>query len=136
MTHIEHFSQPGGVRPGIGYSHGVAARGRFLVISGQVAMDENGDLVGADDPRAQVERVFENLRLVLEAAGASFADVIKFGVFVTDIGTLPIVREIRDRHIDTSRPPASTAVQVGALFRPGYVVEVDALAVISERASA
>jgi enamine deaminase RidA (YjgF/YER057c/UK114 family) len=136
MTHIEHFSAPEGVRPGIGYSHGVAASGRFLAIAGQVAMDEDGALVGADDPRAQAERVFQNLRLVLEAAGATFADVVKFGVFVTDISLLPIVREVRDRHIDTAHPPASTAVQVGALFRPGYVVEVDALAVFRDRDSA
>jgi enamine deaminase RidA (YjgF/YER057c/UK114 family) len=135
MTHLEHFSTPQGVRPGIGYTHGVAASGRLLAISGQVAMDENGDLVGADDPQVQVERVFQNLGRVLEAAGATFADVIKLGVFVTDIGILPIVREVRDRHVDTARPPASTAIQVGALFRPGYVVEVDALAVVDDDAA-
>ena len=135
MTHIEHFSAPAGVRPGIGYTHGVAASGRLVAISGQVAMDEDGELVGPSDPRAQVERVFENLGRVLEAAGATFGDVIKLGVFVTDIGILPVVREVRDRHVDTSRPPASTAVQVGALFRPGYVVEVDALAVVDDGAA-
>jgi enamine deaminase RidA (YjgF/YER057c/UK114 family) len=93
-------------------------------------MDERGELVGEGDPRAQTERVFRNLERALAAAGATFADVVKFGVFVTDIGILPVVREIRDRFVDTSNPPASTAVQVGALFRPGYVVEIEALAVI------
>jgi enamine deaminase RidA (YjgF/YER057c/UK114 family) len=132
MTHIEHFTAPAGVRPGIGYSHGVAGSGRFVAIAGQVAMDEEGELVGEGDPRAQAERVFENLRRVLGAAGATFADVIKFGVYVTDISILPVVREVRDRYVDTAHPPASTAVQVGALFRPGYVVEIDALAVISD----
>lgn len=136
MTRIEHFTAPDGVRPGIGYSHGVAASGRFIAIAGQVAMDEDGELVGPSDPKAQTERAFENLRLVLAAAGATFADVIKFGVFVTDIGILPIVREVRDRYVDTAHPPASTAVQVRALFRPGYVVEIDALAVVSDRDSA
>jgi enamine deaminase RidA (YjgF/YER057c/UK114 family) len=58
--------------------------------------------------------------------------VIRFGVFVTDIGILPAVREARDRYVDTARPPASTAVQVVALFQPGYLVEVDALAVIGD----
>jgi len=131
MTHLEHFSAPDGLRPGIGYTHGVAGSGRFLAVAGQVAMDENGELVGAGDPKAQAERVFENLGRVLQAAGATFADVIKFGVFVTDIGILPVVREARDRHVGAN-PPASTAVQVGALFQPGYVVEIDALAVVSE----
>jgi enamine deaminase RidA (YjgF/YER057c/UK114 family) len=94
-------------------------------------MDDRGELVGADDPRAQAEQVFENLRLALAAAGATFADVVKFGVFTTDISILLVVREIRDRHIDTKRPPASTAVQVGALFRSGYLLEVEALAVVA-----
>lgn len=132
MTHIQHFTAPDGVRPGIGYSHGVAATGRLVAIAGQVAMDEEGELVGTSDPQAQTERVFENLRLVLAATGATFADVIKFGVFVTDMAILPIVREVRDRYVDTTQPPASTAVQVGALFRPGYVVEIDALAIVND----
>jgi reactive intermediate/imine deaminase len=136
MTHIQHSTAPQGVRPGIGYSHGVSAVGRLVAVAGQVAMDEDGELVGASDPKAQAEKVFENLRLVLSAAGASFTDVIKFGVFVTDIEILPIVREVRDRYVDTAKPPASTAVQVGALFRPGYAVEIDALAVVSDRDSA
>ena len=118
--------------PGNGYSHAVSASGRLVAIAGQVAMDEHGELVGPDDPVAQAERVFENLRIALAAAGASFADIIKFGVFVTDMSFLPVVREIRDRHVDRSQPPASTAVQVVALFRPGYVVEIDALAVVRD----
>jgi len=132
MTHIEHFSHPEGSPPAVGYSHAVAGTGRFVAVAGQVAMDESGELVGPDDPRAQAERVFANLELALAAAGASFADVVKFGVFVTDIAILPVVREVRDRYVDTARPPASTAVQVSALFRPGYVLEVEALAVVSE----
>jgi len=86
--------------------------------------------VGADDPPAQAAQVFENLRLALAAAGATFANVIKFGVFVTDIAILPAVREARDRHVDVARPPASTAVEVSALFRTGYMIEVEALAIL------
>ena len=55
-------------------------------------------------------------------------------VFLTDMSLLPAGREIRDRHIDRAQPPASTAVQVAALFRPGYLVEIDALAVVRETA--
>jgi enamine deaminase RidA (YjgF/YER057c/UK114 family) len=132
MSHIEHHLAPPGMTPGNGYSHAVSARGRLVAIAGQVAMDEHGELVGPDDPVAQAERVFENLRIALAAAGASFADIIKFGVFVTDMSFLPVVREIRDRHVDRSQPPASTAVQVAALFRPGYLVEIDALAVVQD----
>jgi enamine deaminase RidA (YjgF/YER057c/UK114 family) len=127
---MQHHGAPEGMAPGSGYSHAVVATGRLVAIAGQVAMDDHGELVGEGDPRAQAERVFENLRLTLAAAGATFADVVKLGVFTTDISILPVVREIRDRHVDTSRPPASTAVQVGALFRPGYVLEVEAYAVV------
>ena len=130
MSHIEHFSHPEGSPPAVGYSHAVAGMGRFVAVAGQVAMDESGELVGPDDPQAQAERVFENLRLALAAAGATFGDVIKFGVFVTDIAILPAVREVRHRYVDTDRPPASTAVQVSALFRPGYMIEIEALAVV------
>jgi enamine deaminase RidA (YjgF/YER057c/UK114 family)/diacylglycerol kinase family enzyme len=128
---IQHHLEPAGMAPGNGYSHAVVAAGRVVAIAGQVAMDDRGELVGADDPRAQAERVFENLRLALAAAGATFADVVKFGVFTTDISILPVVREVRDRYVATDRPPASTAVQVAALFRPGYVLEVEALAVVA-----
>ena len=126
----EYHRAPAGLAPGNGYSHAVAATGRFVAVAGQVAMDEQGELVGEGDPRAQAERVFENLRLALAAAGATFDDVVKFGVFTTDISILPVVREVRDRFVDTDNPPASTAVQVGALFRPGYLLEIEAYAVV------
>ena len=118
--------------PGTGYSHAVTGSGRIVAIAGQVAMDEHGELVGPGDPVAQAERAFDNLRLALATAGATFADVVRFGVFVTGIGFLPAVREVRDRHVDTERPPASTAVEVGSLFRPGYLVEIEALAVVPQ----
>lgn len=130
MSTLEHHSAPQGMAPPVGYSHVVAARGgRLIAIAGQVAMDANGELVGPDDPRAQAEQVFRNLDLALAAAGATFADAVKFSIFTTDIGILPVVREVRDRHVDTARPPASTAVEVCALFRPGYLLEIEALAV-------
>ena len=133
MSHIEHHLAPAGMAPGNGYSHAVSATGRFVAISGQVAMDEHGQLVGEDDPAAQAEQVFRNLRSALAAAGATFADVIKLGIFVTDISAMPAIREARDRYVDRANPPASTAIQVVALFRPGYVVEIEAVAVIADR---
>ncbi len=128
---IEHHQHPNGMAPGTGYSHAVVATGgRVIAIAGQVAMDEHGEPVGVGDPRAQAEQVFHNLRLALAAADATFADVIKLTVFVTDMAYLPMVREVRNEHVDVERPPASTAVQVGALFRPEYLLEIDALAVV------
>jgi enamine deaminase RidA (YjgF/YER057c/UK114 family) len=130
---IDHHRAPAGMAPGRGYSHAVAATGRIVAIAGQVAMDQDGNVVGPGDPRAQAEQAFENLRLALAAAGASFADVVKLMFFVTDVSFLPAVREVRDRYVDTKRPPASTAVQVVALFQPDFVLEVEALAVIPDK---
>ncbi len=128
---IERYRTPAGMAPGNGYSHAVIAEGGYVVaIAGQVAMDEHGELVGAGDPAAQAERVYQNLHLALAAVGATFADVIKLGAFVTDITILPVLREARDRYVDIGNPPASTAVEVRALFQPGYMIEVEALAVL------
>ncbi len=125
---IDHIT-PSDVAPGFGYTHVVAATGRLIVISGQVALDENGQLVGPGDPEAQARQVFENLRRCLAAADATFADVVKFTVYVTDLATMTAVRAVRDEYVDTTRPPASSAVQVAGLVLPELLLEIDALAV-------
>ncbi|MFN2590640.1 MAG: RidA family protein [Actinomycetota bacterium] len=119
--------------PGRGYSHVVTARGRLVAVAGKVALDPEGAVVGPGDPRAQAQQVFENLQIALRAAGATFADVIKLGYFVTDLSFLPVVREVRDRYVDTKRPPASTAVQVAGLVRPEFLLEIEAWAVVPDR---
>ncbi|MFB7198242.1 RidA family protein [Streptomyces sp. NPDC056240] len=124
------YIPPDGVAPGNGYSHVVVGEGRLVVISGQVALDEQGNVVGKNDAAAQASQVFENLRRCLAAGGATFAEVAKFTIYVTDVAILPEVRAARDAYIDTARAPASTAVQVAALYRPELMLEVEALAVI------
>ncbi|WP_026212248.1 RidA family protein [Longispora albida] len=127
---LTHIAAPDGVAPGNGYSHVVWGTGRFVAISGQISVDGEGKVVGLDDPAAQAEQVFENLRLCLAAAGATFADVVKLTYFVTDVAHLPAIRAARDAVIDTARPPASSAVQVAALFRPEFLLEIEAFAVV------
>ncbi|MGA5700556.1 RidA family protein [Peterkaempfera bronchialis] len=129
-TRLTHLAAPAGVAPGTGYSHVVSGSGRLVAVSGQIAVDEHGVLVGPGDPAAQARQVFENLRRCLAAAGATFADVVKLTFYVTDTAYLPAVRIARDEVIDTERPPASMAMQVAALIRPELLVEVDALAVV------
>ncbi|MEU8223464.1 RidA family protein [Kribbella sp. NPDC048915] len=128
MSNLE-YPQVAGVAPGNGYSHVVTGTGQWVAISGQVALDENGQFVGLGDPGAQAEQVFANLERCLATAGATFADVVKLTYFVTDIGHLPAVRTVRDRYIPGPKP-ASTAVQVGALFSPDALLEIEAYAVI------
>ena len=132
MAVLRHVIAPAGMAAGRGYSHVVTGEGRLVVVSGQVAQDEHGDLVGPGDPDRQARQVFENLRRCLEAAGADFGDVVKLGFFVLDSAYLPALRAARDAVIDTTRPPASTAVQVPALFSPGYLLEVEAWALVDD----
>ncbi|AEW98982.1 RidA family protein [Streptantibioticus cattleyicolor] len=128
---ITHITAPEGIAPGNGYAHVVTGTGRLVVVSGQVALDAHGEIVGADDPAAQARQVFENLRRALAAAGATFDDVVKLTYFVTDVAHLPAIRAARDEFVDTTRPPASSAVQVAALFRPGLLLEAEALALVA-----
>jgi len=132
VSSLQHHRAPDGLAPGPGYSHVVTGRGRWVAISGQVALDEAGQVVGEGDPEAQVRQVFVNLGRALAAAGASFGDVIKLNWYLTDLTILPVVRAVRDEYVDTARPPASTAVQVAALVRPELMIEIEAWAICED----
>jgi len=132
MTELRHVAAPDGAPAGRGYSQVVTGRGRLVVVSGQVAQNANGELVGPGDPAAQARQVFENIGRCLAEVGAGLDDVVKLTLFVLDVADLPALREARDAVIDTARPPASSAVQVSALFAPGYLVEVEALALVDD----
>jgi reactive intermediate/imine deaminase len=118
--------------PGGNYSHAVriaTGDGALLFVSGQVAFDPEGSLIGEGDMARQTERVFENLKAILEANGGSFVNVIKLTTFMTDIGRLAEMAEVRRRYV-SDPPPASTTVEVAALFRPEALIEVEAVAAI------
>jgi reactive intermediate/imine deaminase len=116
-----------------GYSQVVEVRGgRTLYISGQIAVDSSGNLVGSGDFTAQVEQVFANLKARLDEAGASFNDVVKLNFYLVDADNLQKVRDIRDTYINRKAPPASTLVVVKQLVRPELLVEVDAIAVAKD----
>jgi reactive intermediate/imine deaminase len=118
--------------PGGNYSHAVRIEtgdGILLFVSGQVAFDPEGNLVGEGDMARQTEQVFENLRAILEANRGAFDNVIKLSTFMTDIGRLTEMAEVRRRYV-SDPPPASTTVQVAGLFRPEALIEVEAVAAI------
>jgi 2-iminobutanoate/2-iminopropanoate deaminase len=127
-------SNPDTVTAPIGsYSQSVrveTADATWIYVSGQIAIDVGGNLVGPGDVRAQTRQVFENLKAILEANGATFADVVKIGTYLTTLGDLAGMREVRGEYL-TSEPPASTAVQVVALVVPEAVIEVDVVAVVA-----
>ena len=101
----------------------------WIHVSGQIAIDREGDLVGPGDLRAQTRQVFENLTAILEANGATFGDAVKIGTYLTTLDDLAAMREVRSEYL-TSDPPASTAVQVVALVVPDALIEIDLVAVV------
>jgi reactive intermediate/imine deaminase len=102
----------------------------MLYLSGQVAINPAGQIVGAGDLRAQTQQIFENIKAGLAAAGASFEHVVKLQLYMLDITQIQVVRDIRDRYVNTQSPPASTAVEVRRLFRDELLIEIDAIAAV------
>ncbi|MFF9029131.1 RidA family protein [Streptomyces iakyrus] len=131
MSDVTRIPAPDGVAAAPQYSHVVSGTGRFVAIAGQLPLDEQGRLVGEGDPTAQAHQVFENLRRCLAAAGATFDDVVKLTFFVTDMAHMPALRVARAGHIPDDRLPAASAVQVAALVRPEFLMEVEAFAVVT-----
>lgn len=131
-TRLTRIAAPEGVAPGAGYTQVITGSGRLVAVSGQVALDERGEVVGKGDPQAQARQVFENLRRCLAAAGATFDDVIKLTYYVTDVAHMPAIRAARAEFAGADDLPASTAVQVVALVRPELLLEVEAFALVGD----
>jgi len=110
-------------------SMSVAPGGRQVFVSGQVSKDINGNVVGKADMRAQIERVGENVRMCLEAAGATLADLVKTTTYVTDIDEFFKHADVRHRYFGPGLP-TSTTIEVRRLAHPDYMVEVEGLAII------
>jgi len=127
------FSVPKGMAKIPGYSQvvEVTGPGRIVVIAGQLGIDAAGKLAGTGDFRAQVTQAFENLKIALADAGATFDHVVKLNHYVVGLRTnLGILRQVRDGYLNTSAPPASTAVGVPELAIDGALYEVEAFAVL------
>lgn len=124
------FNAPGVVKP-FGIFSGAAWQpdGQVLHVSGQVAQDASGNVVGKGDIRAQTRQVLENIRAVLGAAGGTMDDVAKVTVFVTDMSGLAEIHEVRAQFFKPPYP-ASTLVEVRRLVKPDYLIEIEAVAVI------
>ena len=110
------------------YANAVRA-GNLLFISGQVAFGSDGQVVGKDDPEAQMVRIMENIGACLRAAGAGFSDVAKVTIFVKDMGHRARLSPIRQRYFEGGNP-ASTLVEVSELAHPDLLIEVEAIAVL------
>jgi enamine deaminase RidA (YjgF/YER057c/UK114 family) len=119
-------------KPG-GYTHVVEVTGptRIVYIAGQLGLKPDGTIAG--DFRAQATQAFENLKAALAAVGATFDDVIKLNNYLVDIpGNLGAYRDVRDKYVNTSQPPASTTIGVPALARPDALYEVEAVVMLAK----
>jgi enamine deaminase RidA (YjgF/YER057c/UK114 family) len=116
-----------------GYSHVVTADGPLAFTSGQIAVHPDGTIPATFEDQTRL--VFTNLATALEAASATFDDVIKLTVFVTRLDELETFRRVRDEFVDTARPPASSLVQVAGLVRPELLIEIEAIASLAAETS-
>ena len=125
-------SNPPALSTPTGYTHIVEVTGpnRTIYISGQIAFDKDGKVVGAGDMKAQAEQVFRNLVAALTAAGATFAAVVKMSCYFTDMSRVQAVRDVRARYFKDATP-ASTFVEVKGLVRPELLLEIEVVAVTS-----
>ena len=131
-----HFVNPSSVSTPHGYSQAAVidlGNCRMVILSGQVALDAKGNLVGKDDLEKQTEQVFQNISNILQETGGSMNDIVKLGFYTTDVSKMPVVRTIRDKYINTATPPTSTLVQVSKLFRDDILIEIEATAIIPKK---
>jgi 2-iminobutanoate/2-iminopropanoate deaminase len=133
---IVEFVNPATVNPPKGYSQAAVVdlgTCRMIIISGQVALDKNGSLVGKGDFTAQADQCFQNIKSTLESVGGAMNNVVRLGYYVTDMGQIQALRTMRDKYVNVSNPPTSTLVQISKLFRDDVLVEIEATAIIPKQ---
>lgn len=116
---------PPGASPNPALSPGIQV-GDTLYVSGQVAVDTSGNLVGEGDCEAQTRQVMSNIQAVVKAVGGSMGNVVKITCFLTDVANYPAYSKVRGETFP-SNPPASSTVIVAGLVRPELLVEVEAV---------
>jgi 2-iminobutanoate/2-iminopropanoate deaminase len=126
IVRSDKLAKPAGI-----FSPGVKVpAGQLIFVSGQVARNAAGETVGRGDIRAQTRQALENVKAVLEAAGATIDDIVKVTVFVTDVRHFAAIHEVRAEYFRQDYP-ASTLVEVKSLVSPELMIEIEAIAVTS-----
>lgn len=115
--------------PARGIAHGIKV-GNTIYVAGQVAFDENRNVIGIGDCTRQAEQVFENIKKVLAEGGATLNDVVKFTTFVKGFENMQKVRAVRARYFHDEYYPAHTMICIDSLIVPELLVEIEAVAVI------
>jgi 2-iminobutanoate/2-iminopropanoate deaminase len=134
MPNNLRFSNPDAIAKPPGYSHvvEVIGPGRLVYFAGQLGMDKSGKMGG--DIREQMELAFQNVKAALASVGATVDHLVKINNYIVDIGkNIGDFREIRDKHLNTAAPPASTTIGVPELARPGALFEIEAVAILPSK---
>jgi 2-iminobutanoate/2-iminopropanoate deaminase len=114
------------------YNQAIVATGKMLFVSGQISIDPTtNQLAHNGDVAKQTELVMSNLAAILQAAGATFRDIVKTGVFLKDMNDFATVNEVYARYFDEATAPARACVEVARLPKD-VLVEIDCIAVIRE----
>ncbi len=130
MAHVRTLRVPGLMEPISHFSDAVIA-GHTLYVSGLVATNEAGEVVGAGDVVEQTRQIFRNLKSILDAAGAKPADVAKVTIFMRDVAQRPLINPIRQEFFGLHRP-ASTLVEISRLVRDDLLLEIEAVAQLAD----
>lgn len=102
---------------------------KMIILSGQIPLNNQGELIG-NDVKTQSIQIFENIKNVLETCGADLTDIVKLGIFTSDISQIARYREARDQFINLDNPPTSTLLEVKGLFRSDILIEIEAIAIL------
>lgn len=130
MSRVRTLRVEGLMEPISHFSDAVIAGGT-LYVSGLVATDEHGKVVGAGDVVEQTRQIFRNLKLILDKAGATPADVAKVTIFMRDASQRPLINPLRQEFFGSHRP-ASTLVEISRLVRDDLLIEIEAVAVLHD----
>ncbi|MUL49404.1 RidA family protein [Mycobacterium sp. CBMA293] len=115
-----------GLQPPISHYTDAVRWGDLVFLSGVAASDKDGKIVGVGDARAQTRKTFDNMQLMLDAVGATFADILKVTIFVADMDDREAINEIRKEYFGESRP-TSTIVEVSRFAAEGIKIEIESI---------
>jgi len=121
--------QPHGLQNSPLFTHVIKA-GNTVYVAGQIAVGQDGQIVGRGDVTAQANQVFENLQKALAAVGADLSHLVKITIYATDAGFRDPIRDVRQRYLGSPDPVTSTFVVVAGLALPELLVEIDGVAVL------
>ena len=130
---MREIINPKNVHWPFGFSH-LTKMGDTLHISGQLALDQEGNIVGKGDMVVQTEKAYENLKKCLESVGATMRDIVMLRIFVTDLEQFKKTGDVRKKFFGKYRP-ATTGLEIRRLYFDDALIEVEAMAVIGSGAS-